>query len=98
MDRAGNIKKITLKKDYASSEMCNNAITSEYFTDMALAIGNDYPNVMSPAQRLDGAETTPFRLTFHCNTLFPYSNNLMILNKVGTAGTGYEAWYDEPYP
>lgn len=90
MDRAGAIKKITLKKDYASSEMCNNAITSEYFTDMALAIGNDYPNVMSPAQRIDGAETTPFRLTFVATPcfLFQQFNNT---SKVGTAGTGYEA-------
>lgn len=90
MDRAGSIKKITLKKDYASSEMCNNAITSEYFTDMALAIGNDYPNVMSPAQRIDGPETTPFRLTFVATPcfLFQQFNNT---SKVGTAGTGYEA-------
>lgn len=57
------IKKITLKKDYASSEMCNNAITSEYFTDMALGIYDKYidesansttkhtynPGVLSPA-------------------------------------------------
>ena len=90
MSRAGNIKKITLKKDYASSEMCNNAITSEYFTDMALAIGNDFPNVMSPAQRIDGAETTPFRLTFVATPcfLFQQFNNT---SKVGTAGTGYDA-------
>lgn len=90
MGDAGNIKKITLKKDYASSEMCNNAITSEYFTDMALAIGNDFPNVMSPAQRIDGADTTPFRLTFIATPcfLFQQFNNP---NKEGTAGKGYEA-------
>lgn len=90
MDRAGSIKKITLKKDYASSEMCNNAITSEYFTDMALAIGNDYPNVLSPAQRLEGADTTPFRLTFIATPCFLFQefNNP---SKVGTAGSGYEA-------
>lgn len=90
MDRAGSIKKITLKKDYASSEMCNNAITSEYFTDMALAIGNDYPNVMSPAQQIDGADTTPFRLTFVATPCFLFQefNNA---SKTGTAGTGYEA-------
>lgn len=90
MDRAGAIKKITLKKDYASSEMCNNAITSEYFTDMALAIGNDFPDVLSPAQKIDGPETTPFRLTFVATPcfLFQQFNNT---SKVGTAGTGYEA-------
>ena len=90
MDRAGSIKKITLKKDYASSEMCNNAITSEYFTDMALAIGNDYPNVMSPAQRIDGPETTPFRLTFVATPCFLFQQ-FNDTSKVGTAGTGYEA-------
>lgn len=90
MDRAGAIKKITLKKDYASSEMCNNAITSEYFTDMAIAIGNDYPNVMSPAQRIDGADATPYRLTFIATPcfLFQQFNNP---TKAGTAGAGYEA-------
>lgn len=90
MADAGNIKKITLKKDYASSEMCNNAITSEYFTDMALAIGGDYPNVLSPAQRIDGPEKTPFRLTFvatPCFLLQQFNN----ASKNGTAGKGYEA-------
>ena len=90
MSRAGNIKKITLKKDYASSEMCNNAITSEYFTDMALAIGNEFPNVMSPAQRIDGADTTPFRLTFVATPCFLFQQ-FNDTSKVGTAGTGYEA-------
>ena len=90
MSRAGNIKKITLKKDYASSEMCNNAITSEYFTDMALAIGNDYPNVMSPAQRIDGADTTPYRLTFVATPCFLFQQ-FNDTSKTGTAGTGYEA-------
>lgn len=90
MDRAGSIKKITLKKDYASSEMCNNAITSEYFTDMAIAIGNDYPNVLSPAQRINGADTTPFRLTFVATPCFLFQefNNP---SKIGTAGLGFEA-------
>ena len=90
MDRAGNIKKITLKKDYASSEMCNNAITSEYFTDMALAIGNDYPNVLSPAQQIDGPTTTPYRLTFVATPCFLFQQ-FNDTSKVGTAGTGYEA-------
>lgn len=90
MDRAGAIKKITLKKDYASSEMCNNAITSEYFTDMALAIGNEYPNVLSPAQRLDGADTTPFRLTFIATPCFLFQQ-FNDSTKAGTAGQGYEA-------
>ena len=61
------LKKITLKKDYASSEMCNNAICSSYFTDMALSIYKNYidtesaaatpyegyPGVLSPAMYKD---------------------------------------------
>ena len=90
MSRAGNIKKITLKKDYASSEMCNNAITSEYFTDMALAIGNEYPNVLSPAQRIDGADTTPYRLTFVATPCFLFQQ-FNDPTKNGTAGAGYDA-------
>ena len=90
MADAGSIKKITLKKDYASSEMCNNAITSEYFTDMALAIGEDYPNVLSPAQRVAGASLTPYRLTFVATPCFLFQefNNP---NKEGTAGKGFDA-------
>lgn len=90
MDRAGNIKKITLKKDYASSEMCNNAITSEMFTDMALAIGNDFPGVLSPAQRINGVDTTPFRLTFIATPCFLFQQ-FNDATKKGTAGSGYEA-------
>lgn len=92
MERAGSIKKITLKKDYASSEMCNNAITSEYFTDMALAIGKDdnFIDVLSPAQKDAGAETTPYRLTFvatPCFLLQQFNDS----TKKGSAGEGYEA-------
>ena len=90
MSDAGSIKKITLKKDYASSEMCNNAITSEYFTDMALAIGGDYPNVLSPAQRVHGAAATPYRLTFVATPCFLFQK-FNDGNKNGTAGAGYEA-------
>lgn len=90
MSDAGSIKKITLKKDYASSEMCNNAITSEYFTDMALAIGSDYPNVLSPAQRIAGAAATPYRLTFVATPCFLFQK-FNDGTKVGTAGAGYEA-------
>ena len=90
MSDAGSIKKITLKKDYASSEMCNNAITSEYFTDMALAIGGDYPNVLSPAQRIHGADMTPFRLTFVATPCFLFQQ-FNDPAKPGSAGAGYEA-------
>ena len=73
------IKKITLKKDYASSEMCNNAITSDYFTQMALSIYKDYvgnssasttkfdynPGVLSPAMYEDVLQNniTDYRLS-----------------------------------
>lgn len=90
MADAGSIKKITLKKDYASSEMCNNAITSEYFTDMALAIGNEFPEVLSPAQRIAGASATPYRLTFVATPCFLFQQ-FNDPSKVGTAGNGYEA-------
>lgn len=45
------IKKFTFKKDYASSEMCNNAICSSIFTDMACAIYSNFPNVITEPMR-----------------------------------------------
>lgn len=84
-----DLKKITLKKDYASSEMCNNAITSEYFTDMALAIGDDFPDVLSPAQRELGSKT-PFRLTFKAIPCFMF-HEFADATQQGTAGKGYDA-------
>lgn len=89
-DEKGNIRKITLKKDYASSEMCNNAITSEMFTDMALGIANTIPGALSPAQRATGGKNSPYRLTFiaqPCFMIRKYSDS----TKPGTAGNGYEA-------
>ena len=83
------LQKITLKKDYASSEMCNNAITSEYFTDMAIAIGDDIPGVLSPAMRALKSQT-PFRLTFRAIPCFMFQE-FQDPNKEGTAGKGYEA-------
>lgn len=90
MDTEG-LQKITLKKDYASSEMCNNAITSEYFTDMALGIGSQqgFENVLSPAQRALGS-ATPYRLTFKAIPCFMFQE-FNDPNKEGTAGKGYEA-------
>lgn len=83
------LQKITLKKDYASSEMCNNAITSEYFTDMALAIGDTHPNVLSPAQRALGSRT-PFRLTFRAIPCFMFQE-FQDPNQEGSAGKGFDA-------
>ena len=65
----GGIAKITLKKDYASSEMCNNAICSEIFTDMAKGIANNH-NVLSPAMKENGGATTNYRLTFKATPCF----------------------------
>ena len=90
MGNVGNIKKITLKKDYASSEMCNNAITSRYFTDMALAIGTARPNVMSPAQRQLGAKATGFKLALIATPCFMFQT-FSDPSKQGSAGKGVEA-------
>ena len=91
MSDTENISKITFKKDYASSEMCNNAITSEYFTDMAIGIGGNsgFENVLSPAQR-ELKSLTPFRLTFKAIPCFMFQE-FNDPNKQGTAGKGYEA-------
>lgn len=69
----GGISKITLKKDYASSEMCNNAICSELFTDMANGIGGKYPNVLSPTQQANGGATSNYRLTFKATPCFAFN-------------------------
>ena len=68
----GGIAKITLKKDYASSEMCNNAICSEMFTDMALGIADKWPEVLSPTMQ---GETKPIksRLTFIATPCFAFN-------------------------
>lgn len=85
----GGIAKITLKKDYASSEMCNNAICSELFTDMANGIGGTY-NVLSPTQNDNGGTTSNYRLTFKATPCFMF-HNLQNKEKNGTAGTGVDA-------
>lgn len=69
----GGIAKITLKKDYASSEMCNNAICSEIFTDMANGIGGKYSNVLSPTQQSNGGATSNYRLTFMATPCFAFN-------------------------
>lgn len=89
MNDTENLAKITLKKDYASSEMCNNAITSEFYTDMALGIGDTYPNVLSPAMRPLGSKT-PFRMTFKAIPCFMFQE-WADPTVQGTAGKGYDA-------
>lgn len=70
----GGIAKITLKKDYASSEMCNNAICSEIFTDMANGIGAKYPDALSPTQQANGGPTSDYRLTFKATPCFMFQS------------------------
>ena len=84
------IKKITLKKDYASSEMCNNAICSEIFTDMAVGISKAYPNAVSPAMREELSRgNTDLRLSMKAIPSFMF-NNLPDPNAEGTAGAGID--------
>lgn len=71
----GGLAKLTLKKDYASSEMCNNAICSELFTDMALGIASQYNgsennDVLSPMMRENGGASSNYRLTFKATPCF----------------------------
>lgn len=47
------IRKFTFKKDYASSEMCNNAVCSALFTDMAIIAGPKFPGVLQPTGSLN---------------------------------------------
>lgn len=68
----GGLTKLTWKKDYASSEMCNNAICSEIFTDMALGIANEYPDVLSYTMRPD-LDKTKYRLTFKATPCFMFN-------------------------
>lgn len=85
------IKKITLKKDYASSEMCNNAICSELFTDMALGVASAFSEVLSPTMKKEfDAGSTDLRLSLKAKPcfMFRYYNDS---TKPGTAGNGIEA-------
>lgn len=85
------LKKLTFKKDYASSEMCNNAICSEIFTDMALGIYTAYNDVVSPAMKKQLQETnsTDFRLTFKALPCFMFQH-LPDKNAQGSAGIGLD--------
>ena len=48
------VKNYTLKKNYASSEMANNAIFSMIWTKMTAGIGSYYPDVLSLSQKTYG--------------------------------------------
>lgn len=51
------MKKLTFKKDYASSEMCNNAICSELFTDFATMLASSnaeyIDSLLTPAMAVE---------------------------------------------
>lgn len=85
------LKKLTFKKDYASSEMCNNAICSEIFTDMAIGIASKYPEAVSPSMQKDLVNGyTNLRLSLKAQPcfMFRYYNDE---RKEGSAGVGIEA-------
>ena len=85
------LKKLTFKKDYASSEMCNNAICSEIFTDMAIGIASKYPEAVSPTMQKDLVNGyTNLRLSLKAQPcfMFRYYNDE---RKEGSAGVGIEA-------
>lgn len=86
------IKKITLKKDYASSEMCNNAICSEIFTDMAISIASNYDSILSPSMREEYNKhgITNLRLSLKAQPCFMF-RYYQDSSKEGTAGKGIEA-------
>ena len=44
------IGKFTFKKDYASSEMANNIICSEFYNQMAVGLKDTFPNCLNAAQ------------------------------------------------
>ena len=44
------IGKLTFKKDYASSEMANNIICSEFYNQMAVGLKDTFPNCLNDAQ------------------------------------------------
>lgn len=44
------VGKLTFKKDYASSEMANNVICSEFFNQMAVGLKDTFPNCLNAAQ------------------------------------------------
>ncbi len=67
-------KSYTFKKNYASSEMANNAINSMMYSQMAQGIGGQF-NVLTPAQKAYG--TTKYRQSLYALPiyLFVYRNN-----------------------
>ena len=67
--------KFTYKKDYASSEMANNVILSELYTQMGQGLRNTFPNCLTLAQRNLGADTYRQSLVGFPIFIFQYWNN-----------------------
>lgn len=70
------IKKFTFKKDYASSEMANNAICSSIITDMACGIHENYPDVLTAAMQdavAQGKSPDTYRLGLKAIPMFMFN-------------------------
>ena len=70
------IKKFTFKKDYASSEMANNAICSAIITDMACGIYTNYPDVLTAAMQdavAQGKSPDTYRLGLKAIPMFMFN-------------------------
>lgn len=68
------IGKFTFKKDYASSEMANNIVTSMAFNQMAIGLKDAFSECLSPAQKID---FNKYRLSLYGIPMFmfKYWNN-----------------------
>lgn len=68
------IGKFTFKKDYASSEMANNIVTSMAFNQMAIGLKDAFSECLSPAQKID---YNKYRLSLYGIPMFmfKYWNN-----------------------
>ena len=75
-DSDPGIKKLTFKKDYASSEMANNICCSELFTDMAVGLAGKENRCLSPTMEIaysknpDTIDT--YRLSLKGTPMFAY--------------------------
>ena len=75
-DEDPGIKKLTFKKDFASSEMANNICCSELFTDMALGLAGKYNGCLSPTMEVaynkNPEAVNTYRLSLKGTPMFAY--------------------------
>lgn len=67
--------RFTFKKDFASSEMANNAITSMLWNEMTKGIGEDYPDVLTKAQQDMGADDPTYRQANFAEPVYVFIKN-----------------------